>query len=165
MELVISGYAIKWGKFSREIHEDGKIFKERFRKGAFKESLELGNQLALCGHRLREKIGSTEDGTLHLEEDDIGLYFRITLPDNGYGERIYRNVYVRSYSKVSINFSLQEEAWTTRGKRKYRIVKKAILNEISLVRSPAYPSTIVVTGDKQQELTEAHEWDEFFRNS
>ena len=114
---------------------------------------------------MREKIGSTEDGTLHLEEDDIGLYFRITLPDNGYGERIYRNVYVRSYSKVSINFSLQEEAWTTRGKRKYRIVKKAILNEISLVRSPAYPSTIVVTGDKQQELTEAHEWDEFFRNS
>ena len=164
-EFIISGYAIKWGKLSNEIYEDGKSFKERIRKGAFAASIKRANQLALCNHLERERIGSAKDGTLFLEEDDIGLFFRIILPENDYGEKVYQKVERRSLPNVSICFSMQEEVWKTRGKRRYRTVRKAILKEISLVRMPAHENTIVVTGDRQQELTEAHEWDEFIRNS
>lgn len=147
-EIIISGYAIKWGEWSKEIREDGKRFYECINKGAFTASLREKNQFLLEGHDVSKIIASVEDGTLTLKEDSIGLSFKVTLRNRGYGVRVYENVLNGNLSGVSVGMDDITSGWSINNGKRYRTIKEARLGEISLTGNPAYPCTAVRSGDQ-----------------
>lgn len=151
-EKIISGYAVKWDKWSIKIYSDRKQFYERVRKGAFQESLQEKDQFALFNHNKKDFLGKVQDGSLTLEEDSVGLSFKLILPDNDLGKKVYEEVTSGKLSQVSFTFVDENSIWETKYEEEYRTILKARLSEISPVYNPAYPDTTVVEGDKRQHL-------------
>ena len=77
----ISGYAVKWEQLSDKMGWFFR-FREKFRKGAFADSLDKRAQKILWNHNDDIVLGSTNNGTLRLSEDEVGLRFENDLPDN-----------------------------------------------------------------------------------
>ena len=144
-EMRISGYAIKWAKWSVPLREKGSSFRERFMKGAFVKTIEQDDQFMFYAHDNRNVLARRSNGTLKLFEDDIGLKFYATFPNTTLGRDTYELVRRKDVSGISIGFRDAKDVWE--GDRytttKERTVTKAILNEISIVTYPAYPSTEV----------------------
>lgn len=149
---IISGYAVKWGLWSKEIHEDGNRFFEQVERGAFADSLQNKNQYAFYSHDVTKRIASVDDGSLVLEEDEIGLKYMIIIPNTRTGKTVMREMDNGELNKVSIGFAYSRDAWSTRNKKNYRTVLKAELREISLVKNPAYDHTSVMNGDRRTVL-------------
>lgn len=160
LSMVVTGYAIKWNSWSNEVREDGKAFYERFQKGAFTESLKSINQLALCRHKWTEKVGEVDEKTLFLEEDEVGLAFKIILPESGFGVRTFREVNKGILSKASVCFRNSIDSWSMDNTKQYRTVKKADLVEISLVEKPAYLDTVAKCGEQREQLKILHKIDQ-----
>nr|WP_236871015.1 phage portal protein [Brevibacillus laterosporus] len=57
-------------------------------QGAFTRSLEENTVKALWNHRTDYVLGSTQNQTLRLSEDDIGLRFELDLPNNTWGKDV-----------------------------------------------------------------------------
>lgn len=151
-QRIISGYAVKWGLWSKEIHENGKRFFEQVERGAFADSLQNKNQYAFYSHDVTKRIASIDDGSLVLEEDAIGLKYKIIIPNTRTGKTVIREMDSGELNKVSIGFAYSSDAWTVKEKRNYRTVLKAELREISLVKNPAYDHTSVMNGDRMMYL-------------
>ncbi|MCU5103729.1 HK97 family phage prohead protease [Bacillus cereus] len=151
-EKIISGYAVKWDKWSIKIYSKRKQFYERVKKGAFQESLKEKDQIALFNHNKNKFLGKIQDGSLTLEEDSVGLSFKLILPDNDLGKKVYQEVTSGKLSQVSFTFVDENSIWETKYEEEYRTILKARLSEISPVYNPAYPDTTVVEGDKRQHL-------------
>ncbi|MCC2439730.1 HK97 family phage prohead protease [Bacillus paranthracis] len=149
---IISGYAVKWDKWSNKILGSRKQFYEKVKKGAFKKSLKEKDQIALFNHNKKDFLGKIQDGSLTLEEDSVGLSFKLILPDNDLGQKVHQEVTSGKLSHVSFTFVDEKSNWETKGEDEYRTIVKARLREISPVYSPAYPDTTVVEGDKRQHL-------------
>ena len=151
-QRIISGYAVKWRSLSKEIYEDGKRFFEQVERGAFADSLKDKNQYAFYSHDVTKRIACVEDGSLILEEDSIGLKYKIIIPNTRTGKVVMREMDKGALNKVSIGFAYTSDAWTVKDKRNYRTVLKAELREISLVNNPAYEHTSVLNGDRRTVL-------------
>lgn len=153
-EMIISGYAVKWDKWSKKITEKNKSFYERIKRGAFLDSLENKNQIALLLHSEDFYLGSVREKTLFLEEDEIGLCFKLILPDNRDGKRVFSEAKRGKLKHASFTFLSNSnfEEWETREKEQYRTINRAELKEISPVYNPAYPDSIVVEGDHRTRL-------------
>ncbi|PGE64178.1 HK97 family phage prohead protease [Bacillus wiedmannii] len=151
-EKIISGYAVKWDKWSNKILGSRKQFYEKVKKGAFKKSLKEKDQVALFNHNKKDFLGKIQDGSLTLEEDSVGLIFKLILPNNNLGQKVHQEVTNGKLSHVSFTFVDEKSNWETKGEDEYRTILKARLREISPVYSPAYPDTTVVEGDKRQHL-------------
>lgn len=151
-QRIISGYAVKWGLWSKEIHENGKRFFEQVERGAFANSLKDKNQYAFYSHDFTKRIASVDDGSLVLEEDAIGLKYKIIIPNTRTGKTVMREMDSGELNKVSIGFAYSSDAWSIRNKKNYRTVLKAELREISLVKNPAYDHTSVMNGDRRTVL-------------
>ncbi|CAM4214220.1 peptidase U35 [Bacillus manliponensis] len=151
-EKIISGYAVKWDKWSIKIYSNRKQFYERVKKGAFQESLKEKDQIALFNHNKNKFLGKIQDGSLTLEEDSVGLSFKLILPDNDLGQKVYQEVTSGKLSQVSFTFVDEDSIWEAKYEEEYRTILKARLREISPVYNPAYPDTTVVEGDKRQHL-------------
>lgn len=134
----ITGYAVKWDRLSVPIFG---LFREKFRRGAFADSLEKdGDVYASFQHNVSETIGRTPK-TLRLEEDDIGLRYEIDPPS--WFDKI-ESIERGDVRGSSFIFSLEggKEEWDkTDSKMPVRTVVKARLFEVSPVTSPAYPQS------------------------
>lgn len=152
--MIISGYAVMWDKWSKKISENGIEFYERIMKGSFIESLKAKDQIALFEHNQNQYLGSVKEKTLFLEEDEIGLSFKIVLPDNNLGKIVYSHVKRGKLKHVSFSFNAtdKEQSWETKVDKTYRTIKNARLLEISPVYIPAYTDSVVVEGDKRTVL-------------
>lgn len=157
---VISGYAVKWGKWSREIRDENGLFFERMLKGAFVNSLRDRNQLALAEHYKLAYLGSVEDGTLSLEEDEVGLAFKLVLSNSVFAKLVYERVKSGEFSHVSVCFVSTDDIWEIKDKKRYRTVKEASLIEISLCADPAYTDTVAKVGDRREHLKLQHKINE-----
>lgn len=134
----ITGYAVKWEKKSETMGYWYR-FKEQFKKGAFKSSLETDDQRALWSHDTSKVLGRTKNGTLRLEENDIGLRFEIDLPDTTLGEDAYKTIKRGDIDGVSFGFRKLVEEWDeTDPDNIIRSITSAQLIEISPVAFPAY---------------------------
>lgn len=151
-QRVISGYAVKWRSLSKEIYEDGKRFFEKVERGAFADSLKNKNQYAFYSHDNTKRLACVDDGSLILEEDEIGLKYKIIIPNTRTGKTVIREMDSGELNSVSIGFAYSSDAWTVKDKRNYRTVLKAELREISLVKNPAYEHTSVLNGDRRAVL-------------
>lgn len=138
----ISGYAVKWEKKSHVLGYFRK-FREQFQKGAFSDSLIEDDQRFLWSHDPSKVLGRTKNGTLRLEEDDIGLRFELDLPDTTLGEDVYKSIQRGDVDGVSFGFQMISHDLDEDDVMPLRTITKARLLEVSAVAFPAYPDSEV----------------------
>jgi HK97 family phage prohead protease len=142
---VLAGYAAMYGKPSVPLP-----FTEVLAPGAFRSTLEQvkagqHDVLAFTEHDRRNLLGRVSAGNLKLSEDTRGLRFTLELPNTQLG-RDTRELVQRGILKgMSFSFSVVKDSWGKgEGGHGRRTVHDLVLYEVSMVGSPAYPSTSVV---------------------
>lgn len=126
-------------------------FRERILPGAFADSILKDDVRGLFNHDANVVLGRNTNGTLHLEEDGIGLRYVIDLnPDDPDAVRVAAKIQRGDVSQSSFAFSVLEEdgdEWdfteVKLGKLPLRTIKRAELYDVSPVTYPAYPQTSV----------------------
>ncbi len=148
---MITGYAVKWEELSLQMGNWYR-FRERFRKGAFTDSLGTDDQRALWSHDTSQVLGRRKNNTLRLEEDDIGLRFEIDLPDTTLGKDAHESIRRGDVDGVSFGFRMNKEEWDeTDPTNIIRTVLRANLIEVSPVAFPAYEGSSEVSTRSQDE--------------
>jgi HK97 family phage prohead protease len=143
----IEGYAIKWEQLSLPLGYFSQ-FRERFRKGAFREYLAStdSDTKFLIGHNINEVLGRRKNNTLELKEDDTGLWFKLELPNTTKGNDTHESVKRGDVDKISVGFRKLGEEWDEHDEKNVvRTITKANLPEISLTAWPAYEQTSAST--------------------
>ena len=137
----LAGYAAVYGQDSREIVEGGRKFTERIAPGAFNETLSSGADVKLYyNHDASMPLARTRSKTLTLRSDRSGLAFSAELPDTTLGRDIKTLLERGDLSgEMSFGFFVTEDSWNK--DRTQRLVKKALLVEVSIVQDAAYPQT------------------------
>ena len=149
----IEGYVNAIERNSKPLMSRIGRFIERICKGAFKKALKRNDDVhILLNHDWNRDLGSTRQGNLELEEDNIGLHARATITDPDVVEK------ARKGQLVGWSFGFQDrdvENSTEQG-MPLRAVKDLDLFEVSILdrsRSPAYEGTLVsarsVDGEQQ----------------
>ncbi len=138
-KLTLKGYAIRYNEKSNVL---GYGFEEIILPGAFKESLKTRNILALNNHDSNQLLGTTKGHTLRLEDRADGLYFELDLLESR--KELYELVKRGDISGMSFGFTCTEENYKRSNDIDIREVSKGELFEISVVHTPAYPTTNVV---------------------
>lgn len=138
-KLTLKGYAIRYNEKSKLL---GYGFEEVILPGAFSESLKTRNIIALNNHDTNQLLGSTQANTLRLEDRADGLYFELDLLESR--KELYDLVKRGDIAGMSFGFTCTDELYKRSDDKDIREVKKGELFEISVVHTPAYPSTNVV---------------------
>lgn len=141
VELV--GYVNAVERSSKTLTDRIGNFVERICAGAFKRALKRGNNVhILLNHDWNRDLGSTEQGNLELEEDNIGLHVRATITDPDVIEKA-RNGELVGWS---FGFEDREVENGIEGGVFLRLVKDLFLHEVSVLdntKQPAYAGTQV----------------------
>lgn len=148
----IDGYVNSVERKSRPLHSRMGKFVERICKGAFKRSLERGEDVRLLlNHDPNKDLGGVKDGNLELTEDNIGLRARATITDPEVIQKA-RNGELRGWSFGFMDRDVENK----RDEDGYflRNVRDLDLKEVSLLdrtKTPAYDGTLVaVRADEEQ---------------
>lgn len=152
-KVEIEGYVNAIERNSKPLMSRIGRFIERICKGAFKKAIKRNDDVhILLNHDWNRDLGSTKQGNLQLEEDNIGLHARATITDPEVVEK------ARKGDLVGWSFGFQDrdvENSTEQG-MPLRAVKDLDLFEVSILdrsRSPAYEGTLVsarsVDGEQQ----------------
>lgn len=148
----IEGYALEWETLSEELGWWW-TFREKFRKGAFREYLDNKDTdtKLLISHNNYPVLGRSKHSTLELKEDNTGLWFRADLPNNTFGNDVHESVKRRDLDGISVGFIMKKEEWDEEDDENVvRTVIKAELPEISLTSFPAYESSSVGVREKRE---------------
>ena len=142
----IEGYVNAVERNSKPLasRSEGK-FIERICKGAFKNALKRNDDVAvLLNHDWHRTLGSTKQGNLELEENNIGLHARAIITDKELVEKA-RNGDLIGWS---FGFADREVERTKQDDVTLRAVKDLDLYEVSILdrtKSPAYEGTLINT--------------------
>lgn len=148
-KLVLEGYAAVFNSLSRDLGG----FKEVIKRGAFSKTLKSGYDFkAFLNHSMMRTIGRVKNNTLHLEEDDVGLKVRITLPNSQFGRDIAEEVRSGYMDQMSFGFYVDKQSESVEGKQVIRTIEEASLVEVSVVSEPAYLDTSVAKRSLQSFL-------------
>jgi HK97 family phage prohead protease len=124
-------------------------FIEQIAPGAFRSTLARvkageADILALTEHSTNNLLGRMSAGNLTLVEDAVGLRFTLELPDTQLGRDVRELVGRGILRGMSFSFSVTKDSWTKGDDgRSRRTVHDLTLFEVSVVSTPAYPSTSV----------------------
>ena len=133
-ECILKGYVNKYNTRSQDLGG----FYEEIRKGAFDDSLQDNQVLALYGHDYNKPLGRL-GANLSLRSDDIGLYFELRVnPNVSWAKDTYELVKDGVLTGMSFGFCCKDDDWNEENGNAIRSVNKAELFEISVVSSPAY---------------------------
>ena len=148
----IEGYVNAVERASKPLMSRVGQFIERICKGAFKKALKRNNDVhILLNHDWNRDLGSTKQGNLELEEDNIGLKARAIITDKDVIEK------ARNGELVGWSFGFQDrevENTIERG-MPHRAVKDLDLAEVSILdrsKSPAYDGTLIMARDDSEEM-------------
>ena len=147
----ISGYAAPFNVLS----EDLGGFREEIRPGAFKKTLNEGDQRALWNHDTNLVLGRRKAGTLDLAEDEIGLRFTIYPPETQAGRDALESIRRGDVDQMSFAFQVVREEWRQDGEQILRSLNEVRLYQVSPVAFPAYPQTSAFVRSKINESTVA----------
>lgn len=155
---ILTGYAAMFNKRSRNLGG----FVEILRPGCFRNALMREDKptvLALYNHDDNRILGSTENDSLKLEENQTGLKFRSELPDTPTANEVWTLVRDGYLKKCSFAFSVAEKGdeWKEEKDGLLREIREvAGLYDVSVVGRPAYSSTSVSARalEKAKELSE-----------
>lgn len=142
----ITGYAAVFDKMS----EDLGGFREIIAPGAFARALERGDTIKLLyDHDSATAMASTDNGTLEVREDDIGLHIwaRVDMSDPDV-QRVAAKLRSGVVDQMSFAFTMGnegEEDWNYTGGVPVRTIRSVeSLIETSLVAFPAYRDSVAV---------------------
>jgi HK97 family phage prohead protease len=133
----LSGLAVPYGKWSREISEPfAPQFREKIARGAFGDVGALDIKL-LFNHDGGALLARTRSGTLRLTDTAAGLRFDADLADTTVGNDV-RELIARGdlSGEMSFGFYVDKDEWNPR--RTERTVTAARLVELSVVVDAAY---------------------------
>lgn len=142
---VITGYAAVFDQESVDLGG----FIEVIRRGAFSDVLARGDDIvALWNHDVNYVLGRVSNGTLKLEEDDIGLRYEVRPRRGGWIDDLIESIRRRDVQGNSFSFFVAEggDRWTKREDGTYlrEILRVAEVRDVGPVTLPAYRQTIVV---------------------
>lgn len=151
-EPVLTGYAAVFNEDST-----GLYFTERIRPGAFRRSLESGQDvLALLDHDTSKVLARRSNGTLSLREDEKGLLVEIRPNlETTFGRDVVAAVRRRDITSMSFGFIARKETWVPdrKGSSAVREIIEADLREVSVVSMPAYAGTSIQTRKEEFDVT------------
>lgn len=142
--LVVEGLVNKTENWSHILGNRRK-FRERIAKGVFADALRNANRIDFLGeHKQDLLLATTENNSLELWEDDQGLRMRAKIAPTSYGKDFYTLMSEKLISHMSFGFRVIKDVWE-RGKDGIleRTVTKIELEEVSAVRNPAYPASVI----------------------
>ena len=147
--VTIEGYVNAVERNSKPLNERGVKFIERIAAGAFKRAIERAQDIRiLLNHNYKRDLGGISDGTLELEEDNIGLKARAVISDPEVIEDARRgNLVGWSFGFTDDDVTQLRDEETGLPLRK---VNDLNLYEVSLLnrsKTPAYVGTLVNVRD------------------
>ncbi|MEG1482554.1 HK97 family phage prohead protease [Clostridium sp.] len=153
-DMVLRGYINVTERESEVMYNKkrNKWFKELMEQNVFKRSLNANPSIPLLlEHDFKQQLAHTDDGTLILEEDQIGLKFTAKVEDRN----LYEKVKGGLINNCSFGFRVIDESFEPiNSKLERRRVSKIELIECSLVSNPAYLGSIVETRELEDALKE-----------
>lgn len=148
----ISGYVNAVERNSKPLMSRIGQFIERICKGAFKKAIKRNNDIhILLNHDWERNLGSTKEGNLELNEDNIGLFARATITDPEVVQKARNGDLVGwsfGFSDRDVQNSLENGIPT-------RAVKDLDLYEVSILdrsKSPAYEGTLITARAETNEI-------------
>ena len=139
----ISGYVNAVERNSKPLMSRIGQFIERICKGAFSKAIKRNNDIhILLNHDWERDLGSTKDGTLELNEDNIGLFAKATIDDPEVIKKAHSGELVGwsfGFSDRNVENSIEKGMPT-------RAVKDLDLYEVSILdksMTPAYDGTLI----------------------
>ena len=133
-DMVVEGYAAVFNSTT-----DLGAFQERIAPGAFADVLE--DDVRFLVNHEGMPLARTSNGTMTLEEDEKGLYYRAHLSDTQVGRDVYTMIKRGDLSQSSFAFTIKKESVDQDGVRV--IDKVARLIDTSVVTFPAYNASSV----------------------
>ncbi len=136
-EIRVSGYAAVFGSETNI----GGMFTEVIERGAFKDAVGRDDVVFLINHA-GLPLARTRSGTLTLSEDKRGLKIdaRLRRDDPDVQSIIYK-MERGDLDKMSFAFYPEEQEWDDTGDIPKRTIKRAALDDVSIVTRPAYDTT------------------------
>jgi HK97 family phage prohead protease len=110
--------------------------------------------VALLNHDSNLILGRTSSGTLELSSDDKGLRYTVTPPDTQVGRDTISLVRRRDLRGSSFAFAVDEagQHWTSDDEGSVREIRDvAMLADVSVVLTPAYPASSVAVAQRSYE--------------
>lgn len=149
----ISGYAVVWNSMS----EDLGGFREMIAPMAFTQTLadKSVRRHAFWNHDSRLVLGSEENGSLVVRQDDKGLYFEATPQPTSYANDLLLLMRSGDVKKCSFGFMCYAggSKWhESDSGQVIRTVSNARLYEVSIVTEPAYQATSADVRMAQEEF-------------
>ena len=137
-DMIIEGYVNKVEHLSKNLGFGDYQFYEKIEKGAFKRALERAESIKLLyEHNSDKLLAGTKNGSLFLEEDEIGLRIKAKIVDTTLGKDTYKLIKSGLIDSMSFGF----------------IVRELDLFEVSVVENPAYAqSTVSARGYEIQNI-------------
>lgn len=153
-DMIIEGYVNKVEHLSKNLGFGDYSFYEKIEKGAFKRALERAESIKLLyEHNSDKLLAGTKNGSLFLEEDDIGLRMKAKIVDTTLGKDTYKLIKSGLIDSMSFGFIVREDKWEEIDGDTIRTVKELDLFEVSIVENPAYAqSTVSARGYEIQNI-------------
>lgn len=151
-KVEISGYVNAVERNSKPLMSRIGQFIERICKGAFKKAIKRNNDIhILLNHDWNRDLGSTKQGNLELNEDNIGLFARATIDDPDVVQK------ARNGDLVGWSFGFADRDVTNSMENGMptRAVKDLDLYEVSILdrtKSPAYEGTLITSRAETNEI-------------
>ena len=151
-KVEIEGYVNAIERDSKPLWSRVGQFIERICKGAFKKALKRNDDVhILLNHDWNRDLGSTKQGNLELEEDNIGLRVRACITD----PEVVKKARAGELVGWSFGFSDRDVVNSIRDGIPYRAVKDLDLAEVSILdkrKSPAYEGTLITARAEDEVL-------------
>jgi HK97 family phage prohead protease len=156
---VLTGYAAKYGKMSQDLGG----FNEIIAPGTFDRAVKENQDVKMLINHDPNQIVGRNGKNLELTSDKTGLKFRVTLPNTQVANDLHENVRNGIMEQCSFGFVTKGDRWMDARDGGFKDVqyegvedKQALVRElndvdlrdVSVVTSPAYPSTEVKARDK-----------------
>jgi len=151
-KVEIEGYVNAIERDSKPLWSRVGQFIERICKGAFKKALKRNDDVhILLNHDWSRDLGSTKEGNLELEEDNIGLRVRACITD----PEVVKKARAGELVGWSFGFSDRDVENSIRDGMPHRAVKDLDLAEVSILdtrKSPAYEGTLITAREEGEEV-------------
>lgn len=133
----LEGYAVLYESPSKDLGG----FIEVFERGAFKRSLDDGDDVLLLVEHEDLPLARLSAGTLEVRDDDVGLWVGTNLdPDDPDVQRVIPKIRRGDLKGMSPAFKVRPngEEWRRTGGKPSRHIRDAKLCELSITATPAY---------------------------
>ena len=151
-KVEIEGYVNAIERDSKPLWSRVGQFIERICKGAFKKALKRNDDVhILLNHDWNRDLGSTKQGNLELEEDNIGLKARATITD----PEVVKKARAGELVGWSFGFQDRDVENSIRDGMPHRAVRDLDLAEVSILdrsKSPAYEGTLITARSEENEV-------------